>query len=233
MSTASPAGRPERRTAASITDAEAVLREGRETPQARRPFDPRPYIISIQGKEYLPVRPRVMWLRHDHGTDWGIATEMLYPGERPNVVVVRASVEDEAGRVVATGLAEAPLTGKFPALMKAETAAIGRALAHAGYGTDWAEDEDDVVDDPVAPNAGPPPAPAGPLMIFRPLPQDNAELTKQMSYDLETVFAAGTSAHLDQWVKHYAKAPKEAKDAVRSAYEETKKVLAATGGTRS
>ena len=111
-------------------------------------FDPRPYIIDIKGKAYLEVKWRLVWLRDRHPL-WGVVTQLESAGE--HFVVMRAEVQDETGRAIATGYAEAPVNGKFPALMKAETAAIGRALGHAGFGTQFSGDDEgeDVVDSPV------------------------------------------------------------------------------------
>lgn len=112
-------------------------------------FNPQPHLIDIRGKRYLEVKWRLVWLRQEH-PDWAITTELVDTGDP---VIVRAVVADASGRPIASGHAEYPRGRQFPSIMKAETAAIGRALAHAGFGTQFGgEDveEADLVDAPVA-----------------------------------------------------------------------------------
>jgi hypothetical protein len=95
------------------------------------------------------VKWRLVWLRQEH-PDWTITTEVLASGDP---VVVRAAIADASGRVLATGHAEYPRGRPYPAVMKCETAAIGRALAHCGFGTQFGgEDVEEaaLVDAPVA-----------------------------------------------------------------------------------
>lgn len=92
--------------------------------------------ITIHGKEYFPVSVRVADFRADHGSNLGIETEVIENTE--NRVVVKASIRNGNGFVLATGYAE-----EFRKAMKAgfatsalevcETSAIGRALANFGY----------------------------------------------------------------------------------------------------
>ncbi len=112
-------------------------------------FNPHDHLIDIRGKSYLEVKWRLVWLRQEH-PDWTIATELLTSADP---VVVRATIADAAGRVLATGHAEYPRGRPYPAVMKCETAAIGRALAHCGFGTQFGgEDVEEagLVDAPVA-----------------------------------------------------------------------------------
>jgi hypothetical protein len=104
-------------------------------------FNPQEHLIDIRGKQYLEVKWRLVWLRQEH-PDWSIITEVVEAGEP---VIVKATVADGTGRVIATGHAEYPRGRQFPGVMKAETAAVGRALAHSGFGTQFGgEDVEEV-----------------------------------------------------------------------------------------
>ena len=99
------------------------------------------------GGMYLKAAFRVMWMRHEH-PDWCINTSIEYADWEREFVVVRASVVDETGRVLATAHAEEKKS-KLPFVRKAETSAIARALGLCGYGTEFGEfDEEDLADSP-------------------------------------------------------------------------------------
>lgn len=117
--------------------------------------------ISLKGKAYLPARRRIQWMRGlpiPH-PDWTIDTEIVehVPGKltKPGPVgvgrveggyaVVRANIFDTDGRLIATGLKSEYSENFADYLEKAETGAIARALAVAGYGTESAIDLDEGV----------------------------------------------------------------------------------------
>ena len=120
-------------------------------------FDPKPYFIEM-GKDkkgnpklYLQVAHRIMWFRDEH-PDWTLKTYIVQLDPFP---VMCCEVIDANGRLIATGHAMAMASGNKiwsgREVEKAETAAQGRALAAAGFGTQFAdEDEDDhLADSPV------------------------------------------------------------------------------------
>jgi hypothetical protein len=116
-------------------------------------FNPKQYLIKLQGKEYLEVRWRVVWFRETHPTG-AITTELV--ATEPTVIV-RAQVHGGDGVLLASDYGTAPAAGKGTwtgrSVEKASTAAIGRALALAGFGTQFdADDEgDNLADSPVDP----------------------------------------------------------------------------------
>lgn len=118
--------------------------------------------ISLKGKAYLPARRRIQWMRGlpvPH-PDWTIDTEivehvagtLVKPGPvgvgkiDKGFAVVRANIYDTDGRLISTGLKSEYSENFADYLEKAETGAIARALAVAGYGTESAIDLDEGVD---------------------------------------------------------------------------------------
>jgi hypothetical protein len=109
-------------------------------------------LLNLRGKEYLEVKYRLVWFREDH-PDWSIETELA------NVTDVsayaKAIIRDDKGRVIATSHKFESIQGFPDFIEKAETGAIGRALALIGYGTQFCADELDegsrIVDAPAAP----------------------------------------------------------------------------------
>lgn len=92
-------------------------------------------VVTIHGREYETVALRVKKFRDKH-SDYTLQTEVLTRDE--DCVVMKASILDDKGRVIATGHAEeyrqASAINKTSALENAETSAIGRALAAFGLG---------------------------------------------------------------------------------------------------
>ena len=156
--------------------------QGRQE-QRTRMFNPNEHLIQLRSKDglrdYLPVQWRLVWFREQfpNGT---IETEMIHldPNreteeeievwneekqinekaiKRANgFAIFRAVVKDGKGGV-GTGT-KSEKAASFPDYIeKAETGAIGRALAALGYGTQFAGDELDerhrIVDSPVKRNA--------------------------------------------------------------------------------
>ena len=100
-------------------------------------------IVDIHGKEYKTVAYRNNELRQQYTIKdgWGIETEMLVNDETK--VIMYAKLVDPNGKVAGSGHAEefrqATRINKTSAVENAETSAIGRALAAAGFaGTEFA-----------------------------------------------------------------------------------------------
>jgi hypothetical protein len=142
-------------------------------------FNPTEHLIDIKTgqttKQYLPVQHRIVWFR-EQCPEGSIETEMLHldlnrdteeevyvwNAERrrsekviktaKGFVIFHATVKDGKGGIaMGTKSEKAASFGDF--IEKAETGAIGRALAALGYGTQFVGDEWDeahrIVDSPV------------------------------------------------------------------------------------
>ena len=92
---------------------------------------------DIKGKGYAEVNQRVKAFRcvYPQGT---ITTEIL--SNDNGVVVMRATVRDELGKVIGTGLAyekeNSSFINKGSYIENCETSAVGRALGFCGFGID-------------------------------------------------------------------------------------------------
>ena len=99
--------------------------------------------------DYLPVAARIAWFRKDHPY-WSIITKVEKWGDK--AVVMKAIIKDMLGSVIATARKKETEIGFPDYIEKAETGAIGRALAMCGYGTLQApefDEQDRLADAPV------------------------------------------------------------------------------------
>jgi hypothetical protein len=112
-------------------------------------FNPKDHILNMKGKDYLEVKWRLVWFKEENSKG-SITTEIL----NTSPVLAKATILID-GVIVATGHGSATPKGTAVwsgrEIEKAETAAIGRALAHAGYGTQFTDEDetDNIVDSPV------------------------------------------------------------------------------------
>jgi hypothetical protein len=113
-------------------------------------FKPEEHLMKMRGNDYLQVQWRLVWFREEH-KDWGIQTEIV--NFAPGAVQMKATIRDEKGNIMAQAHKAENKTNFKDYLEKAETGAIGRALAMCGYGTQFTGDELDegvrIVDAPV------------------------------------------------------------------------------------
>ena len=103
--------------------------------------------------DYLPVAARIAWFRREHPL-WSIITEVEQLANK--AVVMKATIKDMLGTVIATARKKETEIGFPDYIEKAETGAIGRALAMCGYGTLQASDfdeQDRLADAPLEKNA--------------------------------------------------------------------------------
>ena len=93
--------------------------------------------VDIKGKNYAQVTERIKAFR-EICSGGQIITEIL--SREDGVVLMKATVTDDEGRVIATGLAQEKESGSFinktSYIENCETSAVGRALGFAGIGID-------------------------------------------------------------------------------------------------
>ena len=122
---------------------------GSNTQSNNNTFDPNKYMLKLPKNkkvqlsngqvrwekvqsDYLPVAPRIAWFRREH-PDWSILTKAIQSANK--AVVMKAVIKDATGRVIATARKKETEIGFPDYIEKAETGAVGRALAMCGYGT--------------------------------------------------------------------------------------------------
>ncbi len=114
-------------------------------------FNPSEHLIELKGKQYLQVMWRLVWFREDKPL-WNIDTKLEHL--TPDHAVFSAKVSDENGVQKASGYGSESAKDFTDFIEKAETKAIGRALAMLGYGTQFAPELDEgrrIVDSPTPP----------------------------------------------------------------------------------
>lgn len=107
-------------------------------------FNPNDHLISLKGKSYLEVKWRIMWFRQEH-PDYGMHSQILEHDIEKKYAIVKATITDSTGRVLAEGTKMEDIKGFIDYLEKAETGAYGRALGALGYGTQFAPEFDEIV----------------------------------------------------------------------------------------
>lgn len=95
-------------------------------------------LMNIKGKEYLTVQNRLIWFREEK-PDWSISTKLIKLTD--DMAIYKAFIKDGSGRVLATAHKQETTQGFPDFVEKAETGAVGRALAYVGYGTQFTADE--------------------------------------------------------------------------------------------
>lgn len=112
-------------------------------------------LMNLKGKPYMQVAHRLVWFTEDVDS-YTIHTSFLVLTAEETVAHVVVSVYDKEGKTIKTASATKREDKKSFAdhTEKAETGAIGRALAMLGYGTQFAiadlEEGDRLADSPVA-----------------------------------------------------------------------------------
>jgi 16S rRNA (adenine1518-N6/adenine1519-N6)-dimethyltransferase len=117
-------------------------------------FDKSKHLIRVQGgREYLPVSARLVWFREEH-PDWSIVTNPVEINLEKQYAIFSATIMNPEGRIMATATKMENVRGFGDYMEKAETGAVGRALAYCGYGTQFAPELEEgtrLADAPFAP----------------------------------------------------------------------------------
>lgn len=127
-----------------------------ETVDVTVSFDPKRLPLRKLGTaKYMDVKYRVLWFRSDNPATSGslrLETELVELNLDKNFAMFKATIfTTTRNQVIATGHGSETKSDFGDFVEKAETKAIGRALALAGYGTQFTDDFDGpVVDSPVA-----------------------------------------------------------------------------------
>ncbi len=114
-------------------------------------FDPSRYLTKVSGSDYLEVKWRLLWLRQVH-PDASIETELVTHDGQAAIFKAKVSIP---GGGSSTGWGSEQYGDFRDYIEKAETKALGRALAALGFGTQFCNDfafgadQNRVVDAPV------------------------------------------------------------------------------------
>ncbi len=112
-------------------------------------FNPNMHLMDLKGKSYLQVMWRLVWFREDV-PDYCIDTKL--ESLTDTHAVFSAKIYDENGVQKASGYGSESVKDFKDFIEKAETKAVGRALAMFGYGTQFAPELDEgerIADSPV------------------------------------------------------------------------------------
>lgn len=110
-------------------------------------------LMNLKGKDYLAVAYRLVWYREIFPKG-RITTEAVQMTQE--YAVFRASIFDDSGNLLATATKHESKKDFPDHIEKAETGAIGRALALCGFGTQFTDELDEgerIVDSPIAPRS--------------------------------------------------------------------------------
>jgi hypothetical protein len=164
-------------------------------------FNPSEHLVKIKTKQgmqdYLKVQHRLVWFR-ENCPEGIIETEMVHLDTEKQIAVFKAIAHNGNG-ALAMGHGSESARDFMDYIEKAETKAIGRALAALGFGTQFTADELDegtrIVDSPVERM---PAQPESYIPINAPTPRELRERHKflGMKDDFETVVFKMFKKHL-------------------------------------
>jgi hypothetical protein len=120
-------------------------------------YNPNDHLIELKGRKYLQVIWRLVWFRKEKA-DWNIDTKLVEHDLEKGLAIFECKIYDEDNVQKSSGYGSESIKDFKDYFEKAETKAIGRALAVLGYGTQFASEFDEserVVDTSIkAPDKG-------------------------------------------------------------------------------
>ena len=111
-------------------------------------------LTNLKGKDYLMVAYRIQWMNEEY-PNFKITTDFPLVNDEQTIARAEVTLMDDSGKVLRSATATKRETKKDfgDHTEKAETAAIGRALAMLGFGTQFAiadlDEGERIVDAPV------------------------------------------------------------------------------------
>jgi len=122
-------------------------------------YDPNEHLIKVRGnQDYLPVAQRLVWFREVH-PDWSIETRPVVLDVEKGMAIFEATIRDATGRILARATKMENIQEFADFVEKAETGAVGRALAMCGFGTQFAPEFEATAPEPLEIPAVSEPAP--------------------------------------------------------------------------
>tara|TARA_B100000459_G_C8590525_1_gene207525 strand:+ start:772 stop:1317 length:546 start_codon:yes stop_codon:yes gene_type:complete len=114
--------------------------------------------VNIKGKEYVEVNERLIYFRKTY-PKFSLTSEVLEKTDKS--ILILASIINEDGRVIATGMAEeekgSTFINKTSYVENCETSAWGRALGNFGIGIDTSVASANEVENAIANQSKPSP----------------------------------------------------------------------------
>lgn len=160
---------------------------------------------ELPPQPYLQVAHRLVWFREEN-PNWTIETERVDGTHEYSIF--KARILDESGRLRATAHKREDSAGFADHLEKAETSAIGRALALCGYGTQFAPElgEEDRLADASTP---PKKEKSNPVVVPNMTPETTVDLeTREVVFNAVTKDLKLTKAGAVLWISKTMKGKK-------------------------
>jgi hypothetical protein len=166
-------------------------------------FNPNEHLSKVQKpNDYLQVKWRLVWFREDH-PHGKISTNMVHFDPEKQMAIFKATVEDSKGGV-SEGYGSESVKDFRDFIEKAETKAVGRALAGLGYGTQFAPELDEgsrIADSPVERNTTKTPAETRQAAKSDPVAQPSAEIQKAITSCLKRAQGMGLAKTRESWTE--------------------------------